>query len=181
MNVSHCVYVRSTSPTVILVAVSMDVMCGEKLRGIISHQSGLSPGFLYCCCEYGCNVLWKSSKGWSLIRVVFHQGFYCIMVLICDIGVPLQIEVWILYVHQIPDPQRPELTIQSSWQQYYEAGIVSDTTVVPLTSYHSDRSATPFLHVLGVSTVSLQYQDSKNTVSGEFICICLPFRVRVDR
>ena len=98
------------------------------------------------------------------------------MVVIFVIGVPLQTEVWVLFVHQIPDPQRPELTIQSSWQQYYEAGIVSDTTVVPLTSYHSDRSATPFLHVLGVSTVSLQYQDSKNTVSEEFVCICFAFQ-----
>ena len=77
----------------------------------------------------------------------------------------LRAEVQVLFVHQIPDPQRPELTIQSSWQQYFQSGIVSDATVVPLTSYHSDRSATPFLHVLGVTTVSLQYQDSASSVS----------------
>nr|KAG5701431.1 hypothetical protein BaRGS_032763 [Batillaria attramentaria] len=36
----------------------------------------------------------------------------------------------------------------------------SNSAYIP---YHSDRSVTPFLHTLGIPTISLQYQDSEKT------------------
>ncbi|XP_076453970.1 aminopeptidase NAALADL1-like isoform X2 [Babylonia areolata] len=65
----------------------------------------------------------------------------------------------------VPDPKRPEQSIQSSWQERYKAGEVLDPVTVPLSSYHSDHSATPFLHALGVTSVSLQYHSSDSVVN----------------
>ncbi|KAL8600005.1 hypothetical protein ACOMHN_057774 [Nucella lapillus] len=64
----------------------------------------------------------------------------------------------------VPDPRRSEQSIQSSWQERFEKGAVTDPVTVPLSSYHSDRSATPFLHALGVTSVSLQYRGTNREV-----------------
>ncbi|CAG5131138.1 unnamed protein product, partial [Candidula unifasciata] len=68
----------------------------------------------------------------------------------------------------VPDPRNAEQTLQMSWNQLVEKDKhLNQQDIIPLESYHSDSTHNPFLHVVGIPEVKLQYRappGSQNSV-----------------
>uniref|UniRef100_A0A0B7AZN7 Uncharacterized protein n=1 Tax=Arion vulgaris TaxID=1028688 RepID=A0A0B7AZN7_9EUPU len=66
----------------------------------------------------------------------------------------------------VPDPNNVEQSLQISWKLFAEKNKnMSDQAMIPLESYNSDRTLNPFLHVLGVPEVKLQYRASPRNLN----------------